>query len=130
MGRPVPGFARAPPGASSMGCSAVSGRHCREARSSLLTTLQSAPQLITYLHNQNTWVRSIAFSPDGQTFASAGADGQILIWDANTRQPSYEINTQPVAPAIKTIQGNTLSFSPMALSKPCTGNGVQASHFL
>lgn len=60
------------------------------ARSSLLTSLQSAPQLEKFLHAHSTWVRSVAYHPDGSQFATADADGTLILWDATTDKPQGE----------------------------------------
>ncbi|MEO0531018.1 MAG: hypothetical protein AAF266_10660, partial [Planctomycetota bacterium] len=36
-------------------------------------------------------VRSVAFSPDGEWFASADLNGQVLLWRGPTRQPAGEL---------------------------------------
>lgn len=76
-----------------------------EYRQSLLTLLQSAPPLVTFLHGHSGIVFDVAISPDGSLAASGGQDQTIILWDLK----SYE----PVA----TLAGhagwvNTVSFSP------------------
>ncbi len=58
-----------------------------EARNSLLSGVQAAPQLAAYLHGHNAPVRCVAFSPDGALIASGSRDGTILLWDVRTRKP-------------------------------------------
>lgn len=57
-----------------------------EARNSLLTSLQLHPHLTAYLNGDTGAVRTVAYSPDGKTLASAGRNGQIILWDAATHQ--------------------------------------------
>ena len=57
------------------------------------------------LTDRTSSVHSVAFSPDGQTLASGGADGNIALWDANTGE------------YLKTLTGHrdvvrSLAFSP------------------
>ncbi len=59
-----------------------------EARSGLLAALTASPYMKTYLRGHTNWVWSVAFSPDGKTLASGGADGTIILWDVATGQPS------------------------------------------
>jgi WD40 repeat protein len=49
-------------------------------------------------------INSLAFSPDGKTFASAGDDCSIKLWDLSTRKPTYTFSEN--API------NTITFSP------------------
>ncbi|HET6469387.1 MAG TPA: TIR domain-containing protein [Geminicoccaceae bacterium] len=61
-----------------------------EARNSLLAALQAAPQVMAYLHGHRGPVSRMAFSPDGETLASGGADGMLRLWNVRERTPSGE----------------------------------------
>lgn len=80
-----------------------------EARSSLLTLLQSAPRLSLFLHGASDQVRSIAISPDGQQLAAADAMGTITVWDLAEESPAGRL----LVTADSRI--NFLSFSPDGL---------------
>lgn len=56
------------------------------ARSTLLSLLQSNRRLQTYLHGHTDWVRAVAFSPDGTRIASGSSDTRVILWDAENRQ--------------------------------------------
>ena len=58
-----------------------------EVRGNLLDGLQYNPCLTTFLRGHTDKVRSVAFSPDGQTLASASWDNTIILWDVTTGQP-------------------------------------------
>lgn len=51
----------------------------------------------------NVPAASIAYSPDGMTFATAGFDGGVVLWDAGTSQPKARIKDAE--------GGTTLTFS-------------------
>ncbi len=77
-----------------------------EARHSLFTALEKSPYLVTFLRGHTAPVRTVAFSPDGLTLASAGRDGTILLWDVasqNTILPPLIGHTDAI---------NSLTFSP------------------
>lgn len=77
-----------------------------EARSSLLTALQSNHFLSYYLPGHEDAVRTVAFSPDGQTLVSGSRDNMVIRWDLQTRQQ--------MIPALigHTDKINSVAFSP------------------
>lgn len=66
---------------------ALNSTETYEARNSLLTALQSTPNLITFLHGHTDSVRTVAFSPDGRQLVSSGRDGTLIRWDPVSHTP-------------------------------------------
>lgn len=88
-----------------------------ETREAVLTGLTSTPRLLSFLHGprghrERVW--SLAFSPDGQTLASASDDTTIILWDVATRAPHGEPlrgHAQPVLSLAFSPDGQTLASS-------------------
>ena len=83
----------APPGGRSF-----AAENTFEARDSLFKALHDRPQLRTFLHIEEGYVRAVAFSPDGKTIAagySSPGGGGVVLWDvaaasAGRRAPPRE----------------------------------------
>jgi WD40 repeat protein len=52
-----------------------------ETLGSVLTALQAIPNLLFYLRGHTNLLQSVAFGPDNQFLATAGGEGQVLLWD-------------------------------------------------
>ena len=84
-----------------------------EARNSLLAALQHAPQVTGFLHGHRGTVTTMAFSPDGKTLASGGADTTVRLWDVGVRREIGEplaVHRSDMADEDDEIR--TLAFSP------------------
>jgi len=47
-----------------------------------------SPQLLKRFQEQENWVTSVAFSPDGHRFLSGSADTTLILWDLATLEPA------------------------------------------
>ncbi len=52
----------------------------------LLAGGAAAAQVVRVLQGHTDWVRAVAFSPDGQSLASASDDGTVILWNVGTGQ--------------------------------------------
>jgi WD40 repeat protein/energy-coupling factor transporter ATP-binding protein EcfA2 len=75
-------------------------------RQALLTVLGRNPQIETYLREHKDMVYSVAFSPDGETFASADRQGDIYLWEVNSRRLRTKL------PQVHKKEIDSITFSP------------------
>lgn len=75
------------------------------ARDSLLNSLLFNPRLVASLPGHDGQTRTVTYHPSGDTLASGGANGQVIIWDIATRQPLFDISAH-------TSQVRALAYTP------------------
>ncbi|MBW4695482.1 MAG: hypothetical protein KME27_27350 [Lyngbya sp. HA4199-MV5] len=70
-------------------------------------------QPINTLHGHNSWIRCIAFSPDGTLLASGGSDGIIIVWEVKTgdRLHTFQAHSSLVLTVTYSPNGNILASS-------------------
>jgi WD40 repeat protein len=71
-------------------------------------TIERPPKLLT---GHAGWVNTVAFSPNGKTLATGGADGQVLLWDVATGnyQPTEINHFGPVWSVVFSRNGEMLA---------------------
>ncbi|MBN1267216.1 MAG: TIR domain-containing protein [Anaerolineales bacterium] len=72
-----------------------------QTRSALMTLLQSDTTITRrFLHQHESWVSAVDFSPDGHLMVSGGANDDIFLWDVASGQIiGSEVNNQPITGA-------------------------------
>ena len=58
----------------------------QEAKSALLETVQSHPQLTAYLHGHTAPVSCVTYTRDGKLLASGSEDGSIILWEVSSHK--------------------------------------------
>ncbi|CAD8089848.1 unnamed protein product [Paramecium primaurelia] len=66
---------------------------------------------LNQLHSHNDYIRSVCFSPDGNTLASGGSDCSIRLWDVKTGQQKAKLEriTSNISSVCFSPDGNTLA---------------------
>lgn len=89
-----------------LGLEAVRLNDIPESYGSLLTAMQLNPRLFTFLRAEGG-LQEVTFSPDGQWLASAGENGELLLWDVATHQLRFRLDGHD-----SSLLVNSVSFTP------------------
>jgi WD40 repeat protein len=92
--------------------------HTREAHASMLNALAQPDQGVLVADPGH--VNSVVFSPDGETIATAGADGKARLWDVASRRLIYTFRISDNHPL------NAVAFSPDGKTLATAGPGGKA----
>jgi WD40 repeat protein len=67
-------------------------------------------ELVTKLAGHRSWVRALAFSPDGRTLASGDELGKLIFWDVASRRPQTTIdNPSPILSVVFVLAGRAVA---------------------
>jgi WD40 repeat protein len=62
-----------------------------QSEGSLLSTLETSPQLRTFLRGHEDWIQTVALTPDESMLISADTSGVINLWDMATQQVTRQL---------------------------------------